>query len=183
MGFMWQSLQSQGMTLQIIWESVVQWKLTNVVNEVKYMKFWAFRKVSLEENCMNVVDVVKFWFLYSDLTDPQVINVNWNLMHVVHVVSLLEGVQFFTKHEKIPTGKNPYIQSTINPSSGRNHMSVARISVMGNHSLHQENSLFLQVPFRPKDIRWCILKRPSKCYQCGQAFCLHLKLLENIHTR
>ena len=125
----------------------------------------------------------KVLILYSDLTDPQVINVNWNLMHVVHVVSLLEGVQFFTKHEKIPTGKNPYIQSTINPSSGRNHMSVARISVMGNHSLHQENSLFLQVPFRPKDIRWCILKRPSKCYQCGQAFCLHLKLLENIHTR
>ena len=47
------------------------------------------------------------------------------------MVSLLEGVQFFTKHEKIPTDKNPYIQSTINPSSGGNHMSVARISVMG----------------------------------------------------
>jgi len=40
---------------------------------------------------------------------------------------------FFTKHEKIPTGKNPYIQNTINPSSGRNIkiMSVARISATG----------------------------------------------------
>ena len=42
----------------------------------------------------------------------------------MHVVRLLEGIQFFTKHEKIHTGENPYIQSTVNHSSGGNHINV-----------------------------------------------------------
>ena len=42
----------------------------------------------------------------------------------MHVVRLLEGIQFFTKHEKMLPGKNPYIQSTVNPSSGGNHVNV-----------------------------------------------------------
>lgn len=50
----------------------------------------------------------KALILYLNLTDPQVINVNWNLIHIVHVVSLLEGVQFFYK-----TWENSYWQESI----------------------------------------------------------------------
>ena len=45
--FMWQTLQSQEMTLQIICESVLQGKLTHVEKAVKYIKFLTLRKFKL----------------------------------------------------------------------------------------------------------------------------------------
>ena len=55
------------------------------------------------------------------------------------MVSLLEGIQLFTKHEKIHTGENPNIWSTVHPSNlnikiGGNHVNrlcVARASITG----------------------------------------------------
>ena len=71
-----------------------------------------------------MVDVGKGSILYSDLTNPQVINSELKSYPRSTCGKSFGRHSVFYKNEKMPTGKIPYIQSTVNPSSGGNHVNV-----------------------------------------------------------
>ena len=110
-----------------------------------------------------MVDVGKGLILYSDLTNPQVINSELKSYPRSTCGKSFGRHSVFYKNEKMPTGKIPYIQSTVNPSSGGNHVNVCsqdfnnkliipiiREFIMQRNLKNVRVWQILQVAFRPK---------------------------------